>query len=92
MAKKKKGQSGSGSKAAKGASRNEKNTAGSPYSPTNIRAFITQVQDEFGKIVWPDRKITLGLTGFVLLLVTVLSLYLGSVDLFLGRLVAAVLQ
>ncbi len=64
----------------------------SPYSPAGIRTFISQVQAEFAKIVWPDKKVTLGLTGFVLLLTFALSIYLGSVDLLLGRLVAAVLQ
>ena len=62
------------------------------FYPSNIRTFIQQVQAEFQKIVWPDRKVTLGLTGFVLILVVILSIYLGSVDLLLGKLVSLVLQ
>ncbi len=62
------------------------------FYPSNIRNFVQQVQVEFKKIVWPDRKVTLGLTGFVLVLVVILSIYLGSVDLLLGKLVSFVLQ
>lgn len=61
-------------------------------SPARIREFFREVQVEFNKVVWPDRKVTAGLTGFVLLLVTVISIYLGSVDLFLGKIVTMVLR
>ncbi len=64
----------------------------SPFSPHAIREFVQQVQAEFKKIVWPDKKVTMGLTGFVIVLVFVLSIYLGSVDLLLGKLVSSVLQ
>ena len=64
----------------------------SPFSPHSIREFVQQVQAEFKKIVWPDKKVTMGLTGFVIVLVFVLSIYLGSVDLLLGKLVSSVLQ
>ena len=62
------------------------------FYPSNIRTFVHQVQVEFNKIVWPDRKVTFGLTGFVIVLVVILSMYLGSVDLLLGKLVSLVLQ
>ena len=62
------------------------------FYPSNIRTFVQQVQAEFKKIVWPDRKVTFGLTGFVLVLVIILAIYLGSVDLLLGKLVSLVLQ
>ena len=61
-------------------------------SPANIREFIREVQVEFKKVVWPDKKVTFGLTGFVLVLVTLVSIYLGSVDLFLGKLVTMALR
>jgi preprotein translocase subunit SecE len=61
-------------------------------SPARIREFFREVQVEFSKVVWPDRKVTAGLTGFVLLLVIVISIYLGSVDLLLGRIVTMVLR
>ena len=57
----------------------------SPYSPAEIKKFIEEVKAEFMKIVWPDKKVTLGLTGVVVLLTTVISIYLGGVDLLLGQ-------
>ena len=36
---------------------------------------------EFGKIVWPDKKMTLGFTGIVIVMTIIVSIYLGSVDL-----------
>jgi preprotein translocase subunit SecE len=56
-------------------------------TPSGIRLFIQEVIAEFKKIVWPEKKVTAGLTGFVILLVTVISIYLGSVDLLIGKLV-----
>ncbi len=61
-------------------------------SPSGIRTFMLEVQAEFRKIVWPAKKATAGLTGFVILLVVILSLYLGSVDLLLGKLVSTILK
>lgn len=62
------------------------------FSPARIREFFREVQVEFNKVVWPDKKVTTGLTGFVLLLVIVISIYLGSVDLLLGKIVTMVLR
>lgn len=64
----------------------------SPFAPSSIREFYHEVLAEYKKIVWPDRKVTFGLTGFVVVLTIVLSLYLGSVDFLLGKLVSMVLQ
>jgi len=62
------------------------------FAPSSIRDFYHEVVAEYKKIVWPDRKVTLGLTGFVVVLTIILSIYLGSVDFFLGKLVSMVLQ
>ncbi|MDH3360064.1 MAG: preprotein translocase subunit SecE [Desulfobulbaceae bacterium] len=62
------------------------------FSPASIKQFINEVQAEFKKVVWPDRKVTFGLTGFVMILVALVSIYLGSVDLLLGKLVTMVLR
>lgn len=64
----------------------------SNFTLSGIKRFSCEVHAEFRKIVWPSKKVTAGLTGFVVLLVVVISLYLGSVDLLLGKLVAAVLN
>jgi preprotein translocase subunit SecE len=60
----------------------------SPFSPAQIKKFVDEVKAEFFKIVWPDKKTTLGLTGIVTTLTVIISLYLGSVDLLLGKLVS----
>jgi preprotein translocase subunit SecE len=64
----------------------------SPFSPAQIKKFIEEVKVEFSKIVWPDKKMTLGLTGVVVVLTVVISIYLGSVDLLLGKAVASFLR
>jgi len=64
----------------------------SPFSPAQIKKFVEEVKVEFLKIVWPDKKMTLGLTGVVVVLTIVISIYLGSVDLLLGKAVAAFLR
>jgi preprotein translocase subunit SecE len=61
-------------------------------SPSGVRQFILEVQAEFRKIVWSGKKTTAGLTSFVILLVVIISLYLGSVDLLLGKLVSFALN
>jgi preprotein translocase subunit SecE len=62
------------------------------FSVARVKEFSGEVKAEFDKIVWPDKKVTAGLTGFVILLVIVLSAYLGTVDLLLGKLVTMVLR
>ncbi|WP_176761187.1 preprotein translocase subunit SecE [Desulforhopalus singaporensis] len=64
----------------------------SVFSPTQIKTFFGEVKTEFMKIVWPDKKMTLGLTGIVVVLALVLSIYLGSVDLLLGKVVSSFLR
>ena len=64
----------------------------SPFSPAQIKKFIEEVKVEFLKIVWPDKKMTLGLTGVVVVLTIVISIYLGAVDLLLGKAVASFLR
>lgn len=64
----------------------------SQFHPFRIKQFLQEVCAEFRKIAWPAKKTTAGLTGFVILLVILISLYLGSVDLLLGKLVATVLN
>jgi preprotein translocase subunit SecE len=69
-----------------------KNPQPSPYSFSQIKKFVEEVKVEFLKIVWPDKKMTLGLTGVVVVLTVVISIYLGSVDLLLGKVVSSLLR
>lgn len=80
---------GAGVDAGKGAAEAKESAS---FSPSDIRRFFQEVMAEFNKIVWPAKKVTAGLTGFVLVLVVVISLYLGSVDLLLGKLVTFILN
>jgi len=66
--------------------------AAQKFSPARIKEFAGEVKSEFKKIVWPDRKVTLGSTGVVIILVFLVSIYLGAVDLFIGKLVSYILR
>lgn len=56
------------------------------------KLFLEEVRGEFDKIVWPDKKHTMGTTVVVVVLVFIISFYLGAVDLVLGKLVEFVLK
>lgn len=62
------------------------------FSPAQIKIFVGEVRAEFYKIVWPDKKTTLGLTAIVVTLTVIMALYLGSVDLLLGKLIGMFLR
>lgn len=64
----------------------------SPFAPAQIKKFVGEVQAEFSKITWPDKKVTLGLTGMVVLLTIIVSIYLGAVDVILGKLLSLILR
>ena len=64
----------------------------SSFSPAQIRTFVDEVKVEFTKIVWPDRKTTVGLTGVVIVFSILVSAYLGSVDMVLGKLIDSILR
>ena len=57
-----------------------------------IKQFIAEVRQEFGKVVWPGKKQTIMSTTVVAILVIVVAIYLGTVDLVLGKLVGAILR
>ncbi len=62
------------------------------FSPASIRTFVDEVKVEFTKIVWPDKKTTISLTGVVVVFSILASIYLGSVDLILGKIIDTVLR
>ncbi len=64
----------------------------SKFDLATIRQFIVEVQAEFGKIAWPSRKQTIGSTVLVTIFVIMVSLYLGGVDLLVGKIVGTVLR
>ena len=60
------------------------------YSKT--RQFLSEVVSELKKVTWPTRKETLGATGVVLILVIIISAYLGLVDYGLSHLVRVLIH
>ncbi len=63
----------------------------SNFSPASIKRFFLEVRTEFFRIAWPGKKMTVGLAGIVVALTAVVSVYLGSVDFALGKLVSYIL-
>ncbi len=54
--------------------------------------FLREVKVELKKVTWPSRKQTIGSTVVVLVLVLLISLFLGVVDMGLAQLIRVVLQ
>jgi preprotein translocase subunit SecE len=53
----------------------------------SVKQFLTEVVRELKQVTWPNRKETLGTTGVVLVLVIIISAYLGMVDWILSHIV-----
>ena len=54
--------------------------------------FLREVKVELKKVTWPSRKQTIGSTIVVIILVIVISLFLGLVDIGLSSLIRLVLN
>ncbi len=54
--------------------------------------FLREVKVELKKVTWPSRKQTMGSTVVVVVIVTIISMFLGLVDLVLSGLIRSVLQ
>jgi preprotein translocase subunit SecE len=54
--------------------------------------FLREVKVELKKVTWPSRKQALGSTVVVIILVMIISLFLGLVDIGLSSLVKIILQ
>jgi preprotein translocase subunit SecE len=59
---------------------------------TKTAQFLREVKVELKKVTWPSRKQTIGSTVVVIILVMIISFFLGVVDLGLSNLVRVVLQ
>ncbi len=57
-----------------------------------VRQFVVEAWQELKKVTWPNRRETLGTTAVVLVLVVIISIFLGFVDLGLSRLVSHVIR
>ena len=54
--------------------------------------FLREVKTELKKVAWPSRKQTISSTGVVVVLVVIISAFLGLVDMVLVRLVRLVIS
>jgi len=54
--------------------------------------FLREVKVELKKVTWPSRKQTIGSTAVVIILVMIISFFLGIVDIGLSGLVRVVFQ
>ena len=61
------------------------------YLDTSVQ-FLREVKIELKKVTWPTRKQTMGSTLVVIILVMIISLFLGVIDIGLSSLVRVVLQ
>lgn len=73
--------------------RAEKELEAAPkFQLSRVKEFAADVKSEFGKIVWPDKKQTMGSTAVVVVFVIMISFYLGAVDLLLGKMIRFILK
>ena len=61
------------------------------YLDTSIQ-FLREVKVELKKVTWPSRKQTMGSTVVVIILVMIISLFLGVIDIGLSSLIRVVLH
>jgi preprotein translocase subunit SecE len=57
----------------------------------NVKTFFESVKLELSKVTWPTRKETVATTGVVILIVFIISIYLGLCDVVLSKLMRLVL-
>ncbi len=76
----------------------QRKPAAAPKAPgkenwlTKSIQFLREVRAELKKVTWPSRKQTIGSTAVVIILVMIISVFLGMVDMGLSALVRVVLQ
>lgn len=56
-----------------------------------ITTFIESVKMELGKVTWPTRKETVATTSVVVIIVFLISIYLGACDIVLSKLMRLIL-
>ena len=54
--------------------------------------FLEEVKAELAKVTWPTRKETIATTWVVIVIIFVISLYLGACDLVLAKIMRFVLR
>jgi preprotein translocase subunit SecE len=59
---------------------------------TKAIQFLSEVKNEVNKVTWPSRKEAMGGTAVVLVVVFFMAVFLGLVDVFLSKIVEALLK
>lgn len=57
----------------------------------NVKTFLESVRIELGKVTWPTRKETMATTGVVIVIIFLISFYLGLCDVVLAKLMRLIL-
>ncbi len=58
---------------------------------TNVKEFLSEVKAELGKVTWPTRKETVSTTWVVVVIVVLVSVYLGACDVVLAKVMRLIL-
>lgn len=56
-----------------------------------VKSFLESVKIELGKVTWPTRKETVATTTVVIVIVFLISIYLGACDVVLAKLMRLIL-
>ncbi len=56
------------------------------------RVFLTDVRVELKKVTWPSRQDTISSTGVVIVVVFLISFYLGIIDIALSKMITAMFR
>ncbi len=56
------------------------------------RIFIDEVKSELKKVTWPSRKETISTAWVVVVIILLISIYLGICDFILGKILKAVIR
>ena len=59
---------------------------------TKAKNFVDEVKNELVKVTWPTRKETIATTWVVVVIIFLISLYLGACDVVLAKLMRFVLR
>lgn len=57
----------------------------------NVKSFFESVKIELGKVTWPTRKETMATTSIVVVIIFLISIYLGACDIVLAKLMRLIL-
>lgn len=57
-----------------------------------VKYFLSDVRSELNKVTWPARKETISTTWVVVIIILLISFYLGVCDVILAKVIRALLR